>query len=88
MNKGSIPARAGDLVENVYAWASPDKAIGAGRANSAAVNEANMIRDVKDTVQKVWDKLTGGDGTADGEKMNDNMKRETAASAQINNGSK
>jgi len=47
-----------------------------------------MIRDGKDTVQKAWDKLTGGDGTADGEKLNDNMKRDTAASVQINNGSK
>jgi len=87
-NKGSIPARAGALDENVNAWASPDKAVGAGRANPAAVNEDNMIRDGKDTVQKAWDKLTGGDGTADGEKLNDNMKRETAASVQINNGSK
>ncbi len=87
-NKGSIPARAGALDENVHAWASPDKAVGEGRANPAAVNEGNMIRDGQDTVLKAWDKLTGGDGTADGEKLNDNMKRETAASVPINNGSR
>ena len=87
-NNGSIPARSGALDENVNAWASPDKAVGAGRANPTAVNANNMIRDGKDTLLKLWDKLTGGDGTADGEKLNDNMKRETASSVQINNGSK
>ena len=87
-NKGSIPARSGALDQNVNAWASPDKAVGAGRANPAAVNEDNMIRDGKDAFWKALDKVTGGDGTADGEKLNDNMKRETAASVQINNGSK
>ena len=86
-NKESIPARAGALDENVNAWASPDKAVGEGRANPAAVNEGNMLRDGKDTALKTWDWMTGGDGTADGEKLNENMKRETAAPVQINNGS-
>ena len=63
-------------------------AVGAGRANPAAVNKDNMIRDGKDALQKALDRVTGGDGTADGEKLNDNMKRETAASVQITNGSK
>jgi conjugal transfer mating pair stabilization protein TraG len=75
------------LDENVNAWASPDKAVGEGRANPAAVNEGNMLRDGKDTALKTWDWMTGGDGTADGEKLNENMKRETAAPVQINNGS-
>lgn len=87
-NEGSIPARAGALDENVNAWASPDKKIGEGRANPAAVTEDMMIRDGKDAALKVWDKVTGGDGTADGEKLNDNMKRETAAPVQINNGNR
>ena len=87
-HKGSIPARAAALDENVHAWASPDKAMGEGRANPAQVTEGAMLRDGKDTVKKVWDKVKGGDGTADGEKLNDNMKRETAASVSINNGSK
>lgn len=39
---------------------------------------------MKDTVLKTWDKITGGDGTADGEKLNDNMKRETGSTVQIN----
>jgi conjugal transfer mating pair stabilization protein TraG len=87
-NKESIPARTGALDENVRAWASPDKAVGEGRANPAAVTEDMVGRDVKDTALKVWDKLTGGDGTADGEKLNDNMKRETAAEVKINSGSR
>lgn len=87
-NKESIPARTRALDENVRAWASPDKAVGEGRANPAAVTEDMVVRDVKDTALKVWDKLTGGDGTADGEKLNDNMKRETAAEVKINSGSR
>lgn len=85
-NKTSLPARAADLDENVHAWASPDKKIGEGRANPAALTQDAMLRDGKDTVLKVFDKLTGGDGTADGEKLNDNKKRETAASVKINKG--
>ena len=45
-------------------------------------------RDIKDSALKAWDKLTGGDGTADGEKLTDNMKRETSASPSINSGTK
>lgn len=87
-SKGSIPARAGALDENVNAWASPDKKLGEGRANPMAVVEDMEGRDIKDTGLKVWDKLTGGDGTADGEKLNDNMRRETAAGVTINTGGK
>lgn len=87
-NKASIPARAGALDENVNAWASPDKKLGEGRANPMAVVEDMEGRDIKDTGLKVWDKLTGGDGTADGEKLNDNMRRETAAGVNINSGGK
>lgn len=75
-NKTSIPARAGSFDENVQAWASPDKKVGEGRANPMGVVEDMEGRDIKDTGKKVWDKLTGGDGTADGEKLNDNKKRE------------
>lgn len=75
-NKTSIPARAGAFDENVQAWASPDKKVGEGRANPMGVVEDMEGRDIKDTGKKVWDKLTGGDGTADGEKLNDNKKRE------------
>jgi conjugal transfer mating pair stabilization protein TraG len=41
--------------------------------------------DRKDTGSKIWDKLTGGDGMADGEKLNENKKRETTSDVQINN---
>lgn len=75
-NKTSIPARAAAFDENVNAWASPDKKVGEGRANPTAVIEGVEGRDAKDYVKKVVDKWTGGDGTADGEKLNDNKKRE------------
>lgn len=87
-NKGSIPARTGALDDNVHAWASPDKKVGEGRANPLGVVEDMEGRDIKDSALKGWDKLTGGDGTADGEKLTDNMKRETSASPQINSGTK
>lgn len=83
---GSMQSRAGALDENAAAWASADKKLGEGRANPMGVVEDMEGRDVKDTVLKTWDKLTGGDGTADGEKLNDNMKRETSSSVQINSG--
>jgi hypothetical protein len=38
------------------------------------VVEEIEIRDIKDYASKAYDKLTGGDGTADGEKLTDNMK--------------
>lgn len=53
-----------------------------------AVVEDMEGRDIKDTGLKLWDKLTGGDGTADGEKLNDNMRRKTAAGVPINTGGK
>lgn len=87
-NKGSIPARAGSLDENVNAWASPDKKLGDGRANPMAVVEGMEGRDIKDSALKAWDKIKGGDGMADGEKLNDNMRRETAAGVQVNSGVK
>ncbi|WP_338927518.1 conjugal transfer protein TraG N-terminal domain-containing protein [Mycetohabitans endofungorum] len=87
-SKGSIPARAQALDENVNAWASPDKEVGAGRANPMGAVESMELRDVTDYGKKVLDKITGGDGTADGEKLSDNMKRESAANVQINTGEK
>jgi len=83
--EGSIPQRAAPLDETTKAWASADKAIGEGRANPLAVVESMELRDVADTGKKMWDKLTGGDGTADGEKLNDNKKREQGSTVHINN---
>jgi conjugal transfer mating pair stabilization protein TraG len=83
-NKDSIPARAAALDENAAAWASADKKLGEGRANPMAVVEDMEGRDIKDTGLKIWDKLTGGDGTADGEKLTDNQKRETGSTVKIN----
>ncbi|WP_231753774.1 conjugal transfer protein TraG N-terminal domain-containing protein, partial [Burkholderia savannae] len=82
--KGSMSERTSALDENVRAWASPDKALGEGRANPMNVVENMEGRDVKDYARKVVDKVTGGDGTADGEKLTDNMRRETAAEIPIN----
>ncbi|KVV25117.1 conjugal transfer protein TraG [Burkholderia cepacia] len=82
--KGSISERTSKFDENVRAWASPDKALGEGRANPMNVVENMEGRDVKDYARKVVDKVTGGDGTADGEKLTDNMRRETAAEIRIN----
>lgn len=87
-NAASIPARAATLDENVNAWASPDKKLGEGRANPLAVVEDMEGRDIKDTALKVWDRLTGGDGTADGEKLNDNQRREAGADVRINSGNR
>jgi conjugal transfer mating pair stabilization protein TraG len=81
---GSIPERAAAFDENVRAWASADKPVGEGRANTLGVVEGMAVRDVKDYFRKGWDKLTGGDGTADGEKLNDNMKGETSSPLPIN----
>ncbi len=87
-NPASIPARAATLDENVNAWASPDKKIGEGRANPLAVVEDMEGRDIKDTALKVWDRLTGGDGTADGEKLNDNQRRESGVDVRLDAGVK
>ena len=81
---GSIPERAEAFDERVRAWASADKPVGEGRANTLGVVEGMVGRDVKDYFRKGWDKLTGGDGTADGEKLNDNMKGETSSPLPIN----
>lgn len=81
--KGSIPARAAALDENAAAWASADKKLGEGRANPMAVVEDIEVRDIKDAGLKLWDKLTGGNGTPDGEKLTDNQKRETGSGVQI-----
>ena len=78
-NITSIPARVGAFNENVEAWASHDKKIGEGRANPMAVVEGMEARDIMDVGKKILDKLIGGDGTADGEKLNDNKKREDNA---------
>lgn len=75
-NKTSIPARAAAFDENVKAWASADKKIGEGRANPMAMVEQAEKNDLKDTGKKLIDTLTGGDGMADGEKLNDNKKRD------------
>lgn len=83
-NKTGIPARAAGLDENASSWASADKKLGEGRANPMAVVEGMEGRDIKDTGLKMWDSLTGGDGTADGEKLTDNQKRETGSTVKIN----
>jgi conjugal transfer mating pair stabilization protein TraG len=81
--KGSVPERAGALDENAKAWASPDKKVGEGRANPMSVVEGMEGRDVEDSLLKVWDKVKGGDGSADGEKLNDNMRRDTETHMDI-----
>jgi conjugal transfer mating pair stabilization protein TraG len=87
-NAASIPSRAAPMDENVNAWASPDKKVGEGRANPLAVVEDMEGRDIKDTALKVWDRMTGGDGTADGEKLNDNQRRENGANVSVGSGVK
>jgi len=82
--KGSIPERSSALDENAAAWASADKELGAGRADPMSVVEKMEKTDVVDTVQKGWDWIKGGDGTADGERLTDNMKRETGSTVDIN----
>ena len=82
--KGSIPERAGALDENAAAWASADKKLGEGRANPMGVVEDMEGRDLKDTGLKLWDRFKGGDGTADGETLSDNKKRETGSTVPIN----
>lgn len=82
--KGSIPQRAAALDENVHAFASPDKEIGAGRANPAYMTEQAVKADMVDFGKKLWDKVTGGDGMADGEKLNENKRRETSTDLQVN----
>ena len=84
-DQGSISARSADLDENVNAWASPDKRIGEGRANPSAISEELILRDGKDTAMKLFDRVTGGDGMADGERLNENKRRETGASVRMNN---
>ena len=81
---GSIPERAEAFDERVRAWASADKPVGEGRANTLGVVEGMVGRDVRDYFRKGWDKLNGGDGTADGEKLNENMKQETSSPLPIN----
>lgn len=75
-NEASIPARAGAFDENVNAWASPDKKVGEGRANPMGVVEVVEGRDIKDYAKKVLNTVTGGDDMDDGEKLNDNKRRE------------
>lgn len=82
-NPQSVSARGQAIDENAHAWASPDKKLGEGRANPQAIVEDMEGRDVKDTALKVWDRLKGGDGMADGEKLNDNKRRETQADLKI-----
>lgn len=82
--KGSIPQRAAALDENVHAFASPDKEIGAGRANPAYMTEQAVKADMVDFGEKLWDKVKGGDGMADGEKLNENKRRETSTDLQVN----
>ena len=78
-SKNSIPSRSSEFDENVQAWASHDKKVGEGRANPMAVVEEVEGRDVTDTMKKTWDKLTGGDGMADGEKLNNNKKNDAGS---------
>lgn len=78
-NLDSIPSRSAVFDENVEAWASHDKKVGEGRADPMAVVESIEWRDGKDTLNKSIDLITGGDGTANGEKLNANKKREDNA---------
>ena len=82
----SLRKRAGPLVENVDAWASPDKRLGEGRANPMGVVEGMEVRDGVDYLEKAWDKATGGPGTADGEALTENMKRDVAAKIEVGRG--
>lgn len=82
-NKDSIPGRAAALDETAAAWASHDKAPGEGRANPLNVVEDAEKRDLIDSGKKMWDKATGGDGTADGEKLNQNKRQETGVTIKI-----
>ena len=82
--KGSIADRTSALDENATAWASADKKLGEGRANPQSVVEDMEGRDLKDTGLKLWDRIKGGDGTADGEKLTENQKRETGSTVSIN----
>lgn len=75
-NPNSIGARSADFDKNTNAWASPDKKLGEARVNPMALVEDMEKRDLMDTGSKVWDKMTGGDGSADGEKFSATMKRE------------
>ena len=75
-NPQSMQQKSAAFDENVEAWASFDKPVGQGRANPMAVVEATEKRDAKDYLDKVIDSVSGGDGTAGGEKLNENKKRE------------
>ncbi len=82
--KDSIPSRASALDENVSAWASPDKAIGRGRFNMMQAVEDTEGHDIADYGSKLVNAVMGGDETADGEKLTDNMKRKEGAPLPIN----
>lgn len=83
-DKESIPSRASALDKNVRAWASPDKAIGRGRFNPMQATEDTEGHDIADYSSKLVNAVLGGEGTADGEKLTDNMKRKEGASLSIN----
>ncbi len=87
-NKGSIPARTAALDENTGAWASHGREIGKGLANPAYVNQQNLANDANDFRAKLVDLALGGDGTSDGTKLNENMKRATGSSPIINSETK
>lgn len=76
---GSVSARASAFDENVKAWSGYNKKPGEALPNMNSVVVDAENRDLKDTGKKVLDILTGGDGTVDGEKLNENMKREDNA---------
>ena len=65
-----------DFKEKSKDRASFDKKAGEGRANPMGGVEDMEKRDVKDTLLKGLDLIKGGDGMADGEKLNENKKRE------------
>lgn len=82
-DSSSIASRSSQLQENVNAWASPDKEMGAARANPVRVLENMEGADLKDTVEKAGHVLTGGPATADGEVLSENQKRETQSTVQL-----
>jgi conjugal transfer mating pair stabilization protein TraG len=78
----SIAARAQSLKDNVHAWSSPDKKIGEGRANPMGVVEEMEYKDAVDYMRKVIDKFVGGEGVADGERLNNHQKNELGSPIQ------
>lgn len=81
--QNSIGYRAQEFDRTVYKWASPDKDIGAGRVNLASITSDALFTDIKDSGLKTWDLLKGGDGMADGEKLNEADKKSSGIKLDV-----